>query len=313
MEYTINSKNFDNLNEKNIELQVDAPNICPCCNIVWQPNFVYSIYTKNSFFPQNKYYYNDYEVFEEHEKNSYKFLHIYEYAVNVIWFCTNCNEVSISKYVTDGKSNTRFWCSFPKKSEKKFFCKEINELSPSFEKIYNEALIAECNNLYEIAGMGYRKALEFLVKDYAIKRKPEDKKIIEDSLLSRCINDYIDNPRAKAVAKRTAWVGNDQTHYVKLHKELDLEDLKTLLNLSLSYVTMDLQTDEAMKITAPPNAHKFQSTNSVNGNYNAVNNSTITVNTPILDEHIKLLIELYNKLSPIEQVELIAKLNDTKK
>lgn len=58
-----------------------------------------------------------------------------------------------------------------------------------------------------------------------------------------------------------------------------------------------------------PNSHRRQLANAVNGNYNAVDNSSVTVNTPVLDEHQKLLIELYNKLSPIEQIELIARLN----
>ena len=33
--------------------------------------------------------------------------------------------------------------------------------------------------LYEKYGVGYRKALEFLIKDYLIKRKPEEKDQIQ--------------------------------------------------------------------------------------------------------------------------------------
>ena len=35
-----------------------------------------------------------------------------------------------------------------------------------FLTIYNQSLSAEDNNLDQIAGIGYRKALEFLIKDY---------------------------------------------------------------------------------------------------------------------------------------------------
>lgn len=49
----------------------------------------------------------------------------------------------------------------------KEFDSEIQEISPSFVKIYNQALAAEELNLSEIAGMGYRKSLEFLIKDFA--------------------------------------------------------------------------------------------------------------------------------------------------
>ncbi len=83
-----------------------------------------------------------------------------------------------------------------------------------------------------------------------------------------------------------------------------LYDISELLDCSVDYL---------LGKTDNPNAHKPQTSNSVNGNYNAVDNSSVTVNTPVLDEHQKLLIELYNKLSPMEQIELIAKLNDTSK
>lgn len=73
---------------------------------------------------------------------------------------------------------------------------------------------------------------------------------------------------------------------------------------------LDCSIDYLLGRTDNPNSHKEQSSNTVNGNYNAVDNSSITVTTPILDEHQKLLIDLYNKLSPIEQVELISQLND---
>lgn len=41
--------------------------------------------------------------------------------------------------------------------------------------------------------MGYRKALEFLVKDYAIFLNQEDEDKIKNASLSSCINNYIDN------------------------------------------------------------------------------------------------------------------------
>ena len=97
--------------------------------------------------------------------------------------------------------------------------------------------------------MGYRKALEFLVKDYAIKNNSDEEQEIKEMYLADCIKKYIANPRAEAVIERTVWLGNDQTHYVKLHDDKDLDDLKALLNLSLSYIIMELQTDEAMKIS----------------------------------------------------------------
>lgn len=75
---------------------------------------------------------------------------------------------------------------------------------------------------------------------------------------------------------------------------------------------LDVSVDYLLDINNNPNSHKEKSTNTVNGNYNAIDNSSVTIGVPTLDEHQKLLLELYNKLSPIEQVELISKLNKDK-
>ncbi len=73
---------------------------------------------------------------------------------------------------------------------------------------------------------------------------------------------------------------------------------------------LDCSADYLLGLTDNPNSHNEKQVNTVNGNYNAVDNSSVTIGVPALDEHQKLLLELYNKLSPIEQVELISKLNN---
>ena len=40
----------------------------------------------------------------------------------------------------------------------------VEELSPQFAELYNQAAAAEAYSLLDIAGMGYRKSLEFLIK-----------------------------------------------------------------------------------------------------------------------------------------------------
>lgn len=72
---------------------------------------------------------------------------------------------------------------------------------------------------------------------------------------------------------------------------------------------LNCSTDYLYGRTNNLNSHIQQPTNTVSGNYNAVDNSSITVGSLAMDEHQKLLVELYNQLQPIEQIELIAKLN----
>jgi hypothetical protein len=60
--------------------------------------------------------------------------------------------------------------------------------------IYTQAHAAEALELTEICGVGYRKALEFLIKDYLITKKPEKSDDIRKMLLGGCIDSYVDDP-----------------------------------------------------------------------------------------------------------------------
>jgi len=122
------------------------------------------------------------------------------------------------------------------------FSETIIEISDSFVTIYNQAYAAEQQNLTEICGVGYRKALEFLIKDYAILKVPTEKEKIEKKLLGTCISDYVDDTRIKSVAKRAAWLGNDETHYIRKWEGKNLEDLKKLIDLTVHWIEMETLT-----------------------------------------------------------------------
>nr|MDQ3817622.1 DUF4145 domain-containing protein [Acidobacteriota bacterium] len=122
------------------------------------------------------------------------------------------------------------------------FSEIINEISPSFIKIYQQAYIAEQDELFEICGVGYRKALEFLVKDYAIQNHTSEKEKIEKTQLGPCIKDYINDERVKSVAKRATWLGNDETHYVRRWEGKNLADLKALIRLTIHWLEMEAET-----------------------------------------------------------------------
>ena len=71
--------------------------------------------------------------------------------------------------------------------------KTINNDIPQkskFIKTYLQSLNAEKTGLDEIAGMGYRKSIEFLVKDWAIQINPEKKDHILGLWLGQTISDY---------------------------------------------------------------------------------------------------------------------------
>lgn len=125
----------------------------------------------------------------------------------------------------------------------KHFPKTISEVSKTFQVIYNQSYAAEQQELFEICGVGYRKSLEFLIKDYAISKYPDEQAQIEKKLLMQCIESYADDIRIKTVAKRAAWLGNDETHYVRKWEGRNLEDLKKLIELTVHWIEMEKLTE----------------------------------------------------------------------
>jgi hypothetical protein len=79
---------------------------------------------------------------------------------------------------------------------------EIAKLSPNFCEIYNQAQKAEQSDWLLVAGPGYRKALEFLIKDYAIKLHPTEEEKIKKMELGRCIQEYMKNEMVRETATR---------------------------------------------------------------------------------------------------------------
>ena len=120
----------------------------------------------------------------------------------------------------------------------------IHEISPAFVEIYTEAHQAEENGLTNICGVGYRKALEFLIKDFLISQKIAEEQAIKEMFLGKCIKDLVDNDKLKSAAKRAAWLGNDETHYERRWIDKDLTDLKRLIKLTIFWIEMEKLSQE---------------------------------------------------------------------
>jgi hypothetical protein len=131
------------------------------------------------------------------------------------------------------------------------FEKFIQDTSPAFCTVYSEAYEAEQLGLTEICGVGYRKALEFLIKDYLIKNEAGNEAAIKSTHLGTCIETYVKDEKIKQVAKRATWLGNDETHYERRWKNKDLSDLKTMIGLVLHWTQAEHLTKEALKSMPP--------------------------------------------------------------
>lgn len=127
----------------------------------------------------------------------------------------------------------------------------VEKVSPTFVEIYSQATVAESEKLDQIAGVGYRKAAEFLIKDYVISKNPDDEETIKKNMLGKVISDYLsDFPKLQALAKSVAWIGNDETHYVRRQNNKDLQDLKRFILASAQFIAADYDADDALSFTS---------------------------------------------------------------
>lgn len=208
-EYTVHfNKDLDRDNSKSVTIKVEEVGECPCCHIATSPTYIdgFMIMSKD----------NDIHT-----------------SVFVVLYCPSCKNFYIAKYISPhyvGTSDLKLDFVFPQQSNYKKFSDEIIQLSPEFVSLYNQALEAESNDSTRgIAGLGYRKAIEFLIKDFLIKEKQKDRESTQKLELGNCV-EQLKEQSLITLAKASVWIGNDETHYFKKNPQYDIEDLKKFIN-----------------------------------------------------------------------------------
>lgn len=161
---------------------------------------------------------------------------VVNYKLDIAFQCTNCRNMFIGKYSQQNNGNYSCYKAWPIVPENINFEKEIQEVSPMFVETYNQSIYAESNSLNQLTGIGLRKSLEFLIKDFLISQKPENEESIKSSTLAQCINNFIDDHSLIEVSKRAVWLGNDETHYVRKWEDKDINDLKILIKLTVNWI-----------------------------------------------------------------------------
>lgn len=207
------------------------PNVCPVCNNACVPVFKYGMTDDTR--PQ-------------------------PWVLQAVYLCPNnaCGclffawyEVCDGPVVFDSKTyqgNLQLTDVIPKYQVTRTFGEAVEQLSPEFCNTYRQAETAENNGLRLLCGIGYRRVLQFLVKDFIVKHvvasDVDEVERIKQAFLGTCIRRYIDDPRIRAVAERAVWRGNDEAHYVRRWEDKDLDDLKRLINMTVNWVELVLES-----------------------------------------------------------------------
>lgn len=208
---------------------VDEPNDCPLCHYAIKPIRLSA------------------HLFEHNGHRYIAAMYLCNHCFQSFMTFSECTGEDVRLYNLSAM-DSRLLYAGPRCYEKKQFDPQINILSPEFSIIYNQALQAETSGLDRIAGIGYRKAIEFLVKDFCIHLHPEADEQIKSKLLGRCIQDYVDDARIKTLAEKAVWIGNDETHYIRKHQDRDITDMKRFIDAMVHFVSMVLITEDAASI-----------------------------------------------------------------
>jgi hypothetical protein len=171
----------------------------------------------------------------------------------------NCHRLFIARYAGEvlgqGNSAVTDWELSeiaPMAHKPKELSTEVKAISSQFVLIFDQASAAEAAGLDQICGPGYRKALEFLIKDYlkSIAKTDDERDLIEAQQLGACIDKRVSDPRLRSTASRAAWIGNDETHYVRRWENKDLTDLKKLIELTVHWISSEILTAE-LEVSMP--------------------------------------------------------------
>lgn len=160
-------------------------------------------------------------------------------GVQVIFQCafSNCGSYFLGYY--GPRPSPELLEVKPQKPKMDALPDSVRKLSPDFVSIYEEAEEALHLGLSQIAGPGYRKAFEFLVKDYAKSLQPERAEEIEKKFSGNVVTEFVVDPRISAVAERALWLGNDESHYLKKWEKHDINDLITLIRLCINWIEIE--------------------------------------------------------------------------
>jgi hypothetical protein len=204
------------------------PNECPHCHKSIHPHYIGNWYTA---------------IERERADNDEYFMPGTIHKLYALFSCPDkrCLKPFIVLYESGSeKGNYEFQYISPgRRSKIKPIEGVIKEISPDFCEIFDEASIADEGGLTMVSGIGYRKAIEFLVKDYAIKKNPDKKAHIIATRIGGqdgVIHTYLPGDGMKNIAEKATWLGNDETHYTRTWNEFNVDVLKKLIQILVTQI-----------------------------------------------------------------------------
>lgn len=230
MDYNMHSSN-------GYKYVVEFDDVCPVCN--------YGIDMSKGAF------HNFHDVSEEEQKNC---------KVACIHLCPHCHSLFITEHKMKFVRNEDTYIPdyyveeshsvYPITAYELNVSDEIQRVSQSFKNIYNQALLAKQYGLGDIYGMALRKALECLVKDFALFNNPDKEDEIAKKSLANCIKDYIESSKINTLCTSCRLIGNNETHWHNENTAEDVVFMEKVLNAILHFIEQEVIVSDAEAFNA---------------------------------------------------------------
>lgn len=158
--------------------------------------------------------------------------------VFLVFQCTACNKMFTATYQVKEKRSEI--CGITPNVISSYSDELIFSISPRFISLYNQALRARDNNDFDLAAIGYRSAIEVLIKDYAINELNKDKTEVTKKKLHDAISEYLPGSDFMNSADVIRYIGNDYTHYDRKYSDLDFSILDTYMGIFIGLIRTKL-------------------------------------------------------------------------
>ncbi len=152
-----------------------------------------------------------------------------------VFFNDCCDKYSYAVY-KEKERKADFLGVFPLPHKIPSLPESIKAISPRFVSLYNQCYEAEQNGAYELAGSGYRNAVEVLIKDFAINELDIPRESVIKQSLSQAIEKYLPNIQLAQSADVVRVLGNDHTHYERHYEDIDFDVLKRYLQIFINSI-----------------------------------------------------------------------------
>ena len=177
----------------------------------------------------------------------------------LVFQCPSCRELTVGRYYSGANvftpahtiSGKPFLYPQPE-FQGTIFSEEIYDKFLRFTLVYNQSEKAEHYDCKDIAGAGYRKAAEILVRDFACLIYPEKKEsILNTSNAKNVVFNFLKEYTLMCqLAEASFELGNDEAHYKKTYQDNGLKDLKEFIKATVAQIEAILHLRELNRVRA---------------------------------------------------------------